>query len=294
MPSSLQHLAVEANGVRLHYVVSGQGEPVILVPGWPESWFAWRAMIPQLVQSGRKVYAVDPRGFGDSEKAASGYDADTMANDLHAFIKAVGIEGRVDVVGHDVGTWISYFHAAKFPGDVRRLVLSEASIPGVSPAFSGIPSEAQNIKTWHFAFNRLDGLPELLVHGREREFLTWMFTKKSMRPWTIDAESLDEYVRISSSPGAARAGFEYYREAFGEQSLAQAKALSSNKLSMPILAVGGEGGVGESLARTIQDVATNVRGNVLTGCGHYIPEECPERFSDVILQFWRSSESIER
>lgn len=139
--ADFQHASVMANGVRLHYVVTGKGEPVVLVPGWPQSWYAWRLVMPELVRAGRRVYALDPRGFGDSDKPPTGYDPDTAAKDLHAFMEALGLSasGGVDVVGHDVGTWIAYFHAATFPQDVRRLVLTEASIPGVSPPPSGIP-----------------------------------------------------------------------------------------------------------------------------------------------------------
>src|SRR5271170_2187109 len=158
---------VLVNGVKLHYVVIGDGEPVVLVPGWPESWYAWRRVMPELIRNGRRVFAIDPRGFGDSEKPLTGYDPDTTAKDLHAFLEALDLtmDGGVDIVGHDVGTWIAFNHATRFPHEVRRLVLTDAAIPGVSSSPGGIPARAKNIKTWHFAFNRLDDLPEILVKG---------------------------------------------------------------------------------------------------------------------------------
>ena len=131
----VQHHVVRVNGVRFHYVTAGSGEPVVLLPGWPESWIAYRKVIPLLVKAGRQVYVLDPRGSGDSDKPQGGYDLDTAARDLHGFIAATGLNrpGGVDVVGHDVGTWIALAGAESYPGDVKRLVLTESVIPGVSP-----------------------------------------------------------------------------------------------------------------------------------------------------------------
>lgn len=120
--SEFSNQAVTANGIRMHYVTAGKGEPVVLIPGWPQSWYAWRFVVKDLAASGRKVYALDPRGFGDSDKPASGYDLGTAADDIHAFIEATGIgkKGGIDIVSHDVGSWIAYAHASAYPTDVRR------------------------------------------------------------------------------------------------------------------------------------------------------------------------------
>ena len=177
------HHVVRVDGLRFHYAAAGSGEAVVLIPGWPEmSWIAWRKVVPLLVKAGRQVYVLEPRGFGDSDKPQGGYDLDTAARDLHGFLIATGLNraGGVDIVAHDIGTWIAHAHAAAYPGDVKRLVLTEANVPGVSPpAPAGIPSEAANLKSWQFAFNRLDDLPEILVQGRERAYLTWLFATKT-------------------------------------------------------------------------------------------------------------------
>jgi pimeloyl-ACP methyl ester carboxylesterase len=126
------HHVVRVDGLRFHYVTAGSGQPVVLIPGWPEMcWIAWRKVIPLLVGAGRQVYVVEPRGFGDSDKPQGGYDLDTAARDLHGFLAATGL-GRpagVDIVAHDIGTWIAHAHAAAYPGDVKRLVLTEANVP---------------------------------------------------------------------------------------------------------------------------------------------------------------------
>jgi pimeloyl-ACP methyl ester carboxylesterase len=284
------HHVVSVNGVRFHYVTEGSGEPVVLIPGWPESWIAWRKVIPLLVKSGRQVYVLDPRGMGDSDKPQGGYDLDTAARDLHAFLAATGLNrpGGVDIVAHDVGTWIAVAHAQAFPGDVRRLVVTESNVPGVSPpAPAGIPSEALNLKSWQFSFNRLDDLPEILVQGRERPYLAWIFATKANRAYAIEPAALDEYVRVLSEPGALRASFDWYRAAFSPEGLAQAKARASLRLPMPVLALGGDQGVGDALHAAVATLGDHVTGGAIgAGCGHFLPEECPDDLSAAILDFW--------
>ena len=279
------------NGVRLHYAVAGQGEPVLLLHGWPESWIAWRHVMPMLAKTGRRVWAIDLRGYGDSDKPASGYDLDNVARDVHEFIRAQHLAdgGRgVDVVTHDIGTWTGHALAANHPADVRRLVLSEALLPALAPAATGIPDEAANLRTWHFAFNRLDDLPEALIQGREREYLAFLFQTKSIRRWQIDGPTLEEYVRQFAAPGAARAGFAYYRVNYAPAGLAQARARGEKRLEMPVLAIGASGGVGGALLKTLQPLASDVQGVVIDDCGHFLPDECPAEFVHAVTAFWAS------
>lgn len=289
--TQFRHGTAVVGGVRLHYVEGRSGPPVLLLPGWPQSWFAWRLVMPMLAAAGRRVIALDPRGMGDSARPASGYDMQTVAAEVHAFVHASGlaIDGGIDVVGHDIGTWIGCAYAADWPGDVRRLAVMDASLPGVTPPPpAGIPSAEANLKTWHFAFNRLDDLPETLVQGREREFLTWLFASKSTRAWRIGQAALDEYVRVFATPGALRAALAYYRAAFSPDVLAQAKARAGRKLAMPVLALGAGTGVGGMLVDTMRLIATDVRGGVVRDCGHYMPEERPRTIADELIRFLSS------
>jgi len=192
----------------------------------------------------------------------------------------------LDVVGHDLGTWIAYAYAAEWPDDVKRLAVFDAALPGITPPPpAGIPSAEANVKTWHFAFNRLDDLPEILLQGREREFLTWLFRVKAVRPWTIAPADLDEYVRINASPGATRAALSYYRHKLGPEGLAHSRARAERKLAVPVLALGAETGVGTMLLDTMRLVATDVRGGVFASCGHYMPEEAPRAVAERVLEF---------
>jgi pimeloyl-ACP methyl ester carboxylesterase len=135
------------------------------------------------------------------------------------------------------------------------------------------------------AFNRLDDLPEILLEGREREFLTWLFRAKSARPWTITPADLDEYVRVNAAPGATRAALSYQRHNLGPEGIAHSRARAERKLAMPVLAFGAENGVGAVLLDTMRLVATDVRGGVCAGCGHYMPEEAPRAVAEQIITF---------
>jgi pimeloyl-ACP methyl ester carboxylesterase len=288
--AEIAHHVVRVDGVRFHYVTAGAGEPIVLLPGWPESWIAWRKVVPLLVRAGRQVAVLDPRGVGDSDKPEGGYGLDTAASDLHGLLSATGLArpGGIDIAGHDVGTWIALAHAELYPGDVKRLVLTESALPGISPSPPpGIPSAAVNLKSWQFAFNRLDDLPEILVQGHERAYLAWIFATKSTRNYAIEPAALDEYVRVFSAPGAARASFEWYRTAFSPDELARAKARAAHRLAMPVLALGGSDGVGDALHQTIATLGDHVTGGPIgEGCGHFLPEECPGELTAAMLDFW--------
>jgi pimeloyl-ACP methyl ester carboxylesterase len=289
----IEHHVAKIDGARFHYVTAGTGDPVLLIPGWPESWIAWRKVVPLLVRAGRRVVVLDPRGIGESDKMAGGYDLDTAARDLHGFLEAAKLatSGGIDIVAHDIGSWIAHAHAVSYPADVNRLVLTEVLIPGLIPAPStAIPSDTTNLKGWQFAFNRLNDLPEVLVEGHERAYLSWIFATKSTRSYAIESAAIDEYTRQYSAPGAMRAGFDWYRANFDDEGLAQAKARAAKRLTMPVLALGGSDGVGDALRATIASSGDHVQGGVIgPDCGHFLPEECPDELTEAVLKFWQST-----
>ncbi len=290
--SQFQHGSATVDGVKLHYVEGGEGLPVLLLPGWPQSWYAWRHVMAGLVEDGRRVVALDPRGMGDSDRPAHGYDMATIASELHRFAEAVGLleDGPFDLVGHDIGTWIAYAYASDWPADLRSLAVFDAAIPGVTPPpATGLPSDAVNVKQWHFAFNRLDDLPELLITGRERPFLTWLIKSKAVRPWTIGPADMDEYVRTAEIGGTMRASASFYRVGFGPEGLKQSRDRGARRLPMPVLAFGAETGVGGVLFDTMRRVADDVQGGVLVDCGHYVPEEAPLAVLEQLRRFHLSA-----
>ncbi|WP_213881695.1 alpha/beta hydrolase [Pseudomonas sp. dw_358] len=281
------HASARVGDVNLHYVEGGDGPPVLLIPGWPQSWYAWRYVMPQLVDAGYRVIAVDPRGMGESDAPIGDYDLGTVAAELRSFAETIGLfeNGPIDVVGHDVGTWIAYAWAADWRSDIRRIALLDALIPGVSAPRTDLPVDEANRRSWHFAFNQLDDLPELLISGREEVFLTWLFRVKSLQPWTITAEDIAIYARQLAAPGALRAATRYYQCALSPEGVAANRLRAEKPIDIPVLALGADRGVGDHIVKALQALATNVQGDVILNAGHYLPEEAANRIADLLVDF---------
>ncbi|MGJ4943078.1 alpha/beta fold hydrolase [Bradyrhizobium sp. HKCCYLS1011] len=285
---TFRHGTAVVDGVHLHYVAGCSGAPVLLLPGWPQSWYAWRFVMVRLAAAGRRVVALDPRGMGESDRPAGGYDLTTVAADIHALAEKLGLlaDGPIDVVGHDVGTWIGYAYAADWPDDVRRLAVLDALVPGLSSPRTDLAPDEANLRTWHFAFNRLDDLPEILIAGREPAFLTWLFRAKAINAWAIGPDDIDEYARQLAAPGAIRAATAYYKAAFSPEGLAANRARGQRPLPMPVLALGAERGVGQGMVEAMRSLGSDVQGGVVAGCGHYMPEESPDEVSGELIRFF--------
>jgi pimeloyl-ACP methyl ester carboxylesterase len=278
---TFEHRVSGPYGHRLHYVIGGSGEPLLLVPGWPQTWYAFRRIMPRLAER-YTVVAVDPPGLGDSDKPFGGYDTGSVARRLKELTDDLGWDG-CHFVGHDIGCWIGYPFAAMFPEMVRKLVLMDATVPGiVSPdAYAFEPERI--VRNWHFFFNAIPDLPEALVIGRERAFLSWLFAAKSANPAAIDGPAIDEYVRCYSKPGAWRAGLAYYRALF--EGAKQNRLHAMARIKTPVLTIGGESGLGELMEQMMQAVAKHVSGRIITGCGHYVAEEAPEQLTEMLFDF---------
>lgn len=277
--------------LHLHYVEGGDGRPVLLIPGWPQTWYAWRHVMPLLVQAGRRVIAIDPRGTGDSDRPSTGYDLTTVASDVHMLVKTLDLDrdGPIDVVGHDVGTWIAYAYASDWRSEVRRVALLDALIPGLSVPRNDLTVREGHLRAWHFPFNQLDDLPELLLAGREHAFLTWLFWAKSVRPWAFTAADIDEYARQMAAPGAIRAATAYYKAAFSADGMAANRARAEKLLDIPVRVLGAERGLGGTMVEAVLPLAHNVTGGTIADCGHYLPEERPDEVTADLLTFFGSA-----
>lgn len=272
------HHTATVNSVRLHYVTGGQGEPIVLLHGFAETWYMWRHVMTELAGH-YTVIVPDLRGAGDSDKPATGYDKKTLAEDIHQLVAQLGHQ-RIFLVGHDIGLMVAYAYAAAHPADVRRLALLDAPIPGTK-VFEELERSPM---VWHFAFHKVRDLPEALVAGRERIYLTEGFYRAlSYNPAAFTEADVDEFVRCYSAPGGMRGGFEYFR-AFAEDSR-QNKEYFKNKLSMPVLALGGAQSLGPTMVNMANEVATNVRGGVIEQCGHWVADERPEHLTEQLLAF---------
>jgi pimeloyl-ACP methyl ester carboxylesterase len=266
---AFSHHTASVNGVQLHYVAGGAGPPDVLLHGWPQTWRGWRGVMPGLADAGYAVIAPDYRGAGHSDKPAGGYDKATMARDVRALVRQLGHD-RVRLVGHDIGLMVAYAYAAQFPDEVERLVLMDAPLPGTS-VFEELKRDP---RTWHFPFHQAQGVPEMLVAGREREYLSHFYHGPfTYDPSGVTEADIDAYVAAYRLPGASRAGFELYR-AF-PQDEADNRAFAKAKLPMPVLALGGEMSFGEAIVPMAREVATDARGGAVPGAGHWIAEENP-------------------
>ncbi|MFD8566792.1 alpha/beta fold hydrolase [Streptomyces sp. NPDC059639] len=273
---------VEVNGLRLHAVTGGEGPALLLIGGWPQTWYAWREVMPALARH-HTVVAVDSRGAGLSDKPDDGYDAGTLAADLAALMAVLGHD-RFDVVGHDIGTWTAYALAADHPERVGRLAILEAVIPGLTPSPPFFGPASANLKLWQFGFNRLTDLNEELVRGRERLFFGWQFATKAATRTAIPAYAVDVYVdAITADPRALRASFAYYQAL--DETIAQNEQRSKTRLTLPVLALGGALWSGANAAETMRLAADDVTGVVLDDCGHYPAEEQPARFVEILEDF---------
>lgn len=271
----LAHRMVRADDLTLHCVVGGSGDPLVLLSGWPQSWYAWRKLLPALARR-YAVAAIDLPGLGDSDKPASGYDTATVARRVRAGIRTLGFE-RIVLVTHDIGTWVSFPYAHEYAGAVRKLVMMDAAIPGL---FAPPPDP----RLWHFGFNQQPGLGEALTAGRERVFLDWFFKNRSRVAGAIGERDIDEYERVYSAAGAMRAGFQFYRSM--ADSARQNKAFAERaKLEMPVMVLGSDSDLGRTMVEAIAKLGRDVVGEIFTGCGHYIPEEMPDRVLERILPF---------
>jgi pimeloyl-ACP methyl ester carboxylesterase len=280
--STFQSWLTDVAGVRLHTVSGGDGPPLLLVCGWPQTWYVWRYVMPRLAQDFR-VVAVDPRGVGISDAPSGGYDSATLARELVALMDRLG-HGRFALVGHDVGMWTSYALAVDHPDRVTRLVLAEANIPGVAPSPPLLGPEAANDRLWHFAFNRKRGLNEELVRGREHLYFGDQFAAKAAVP--LPEAVVGYYVQtIARSADALRASFEFYRAI--DEIIAQNERRRARPLTIPVLTLAGDRSLGSRVGEIGQLIAADPINVVIENCGHYLPEEQPEALLDYLLPFLR-------
>ena len=278
---TFSHRTASVNGIQLHYVMGGQGDPVVLLHGWPETWYAWHKVMPALAEN-YTVIAPDLRGLGDSSKPPTGYDGNTVAEDIHQLVTQLGFES-IFLVGHDIGTQIAYSYAAAHPTEVEKLVVMDLTIPGFAPP--GITPR------WWFLFHQTPDVPEALVQGKEMEYLSWHLRGLANNPAAITQEAINEYVSKYSAPGGMRAGFEYYR-AFPEDAM-QNQNHSQTNLTMPVLALGASyipvlGGniTMPTIIYGMQQLAENVQGIKVPNSGHFIAEEQPQFVINQLSNFF--------
>lgn len=281
LPGFTHHMA-DLGDVRLHYVRGGVGEPLLLVHGFPTTWFEWRHVMPALSAS-FDVIVPDLRGLGDSSKPYSGYDKQTLGEDLNKLVDKLGLK-TATAVGHDWGASAVFALARTYPQKVKRVAILEHALPGFGLEELLIATSDRVL--WHMTFQMSD-VAEMLVAGRERQYLMWFYTHIAYNPYAVTTEEIDEYVRAYSMPGAMRSGFNLYRTFFEDVEYNRAHA--GSRLPMPILTLGGDNCLGDLSERGLRQVADDVRSCVLKDCGHWIPQERPDVLLNELTRFFKDT-----
>jgi pimeloyl-ACP methyl ester carboxylesterase len=264
------------NSVRLHYLVAGKGDPVVLLHGYAETSHMWRPLMAELANNHTAI-APDLRGAGQSSTPAYGYTKAAMARDIHALVRKLGCE-RIRIVGHDIGLMVAYAYAAQYPSEVDRIALMDAFLPGV-----GNWRDVWLMRDlWHFHF--YGKTPLALVHGRERIYFEHFWNDFAADPaHSVPVRDRRIYAKAYARPGGMRAGFEYFRSF--EKDAKDFALFAETPLSMPMLVLTGEKASGDFLIQQGRLVATNVEGVVVRKSGHWLMEEAPDQVIPKLVEF---------
>ncbi|MFZ2982913.1 MAG: alpha/beta hydrolase [Sphingobium sp.] len=275
------HHRIAVNGTNLHYVSAGEsGAPILLVHGFPETWWAFHKVIP-LLATHHRVFAVDLRGFGDSDTAPEGFDSTIAAEDLHGLVQALGL-GPLHLTAQDISGAAAFRFAATYPSDILSFTAIEMGLAGFGlEEFANVA----NGGAWHIGVMASSGIPEMLLAGHEREFLgNFMFPAMCATAGAIRNEDIEEFTRTYSRPGGWRGATGLYASMLkeGGQIVEMAHA---GKLVAPILAIdaGGGGFTADTMAQAVPD--REIRSILLEGVGHYAVMEAPEKVAGALLDF---------
>ena len=272
------------NGLRLHYVHGGTGPAVVLLHGFPQNWYQWRKIAPGLGKH-FTVVAVDLRGAGHSQAPTEGYDKITLANDVHGLLEHLGVANDIRIVGHDIGTMVAYAYAAQHRQSVSRLALTEAPLPMEDFMYGSPALTAQGPGLWNFGFCSVtNGLPESVISGKETPWVEHFIDLLSHTPGAVSAQDVEVYAQALRDPARLRASFEYFR-AFPTDIADVTHHRQQGPLPMPVLALGAQYMLGETVADHARRVATDVTSAVIPDSGHWIAEEQPDDVLNRLLTF---------
>lgn len=276
-PASFKTQEITTNGATIHVRVGGSGPAVVLLHGYGETGDMWAPMAAELARD-HMVIVPDLRGLGLSSKPQGGFDKKTQAGDVTGVLDALAVE-RADLVTHDIGNMVGFAFAAQHPDRVKRFVLIDAPVPGVGPWEEVL----KNPLLWHFRFGGPD--MERLVAGRERIYLDRFWNEFSANPGRFTEASREHYAKLYALPGAMHSGFAQFA-AFDQDTIDNRAFLAGGgKLTMPILAIGGEKSFGPMMATVMQAAATDVAEGVIPDSGHWIMEENPEATTKMVRAF---------
>jgi pimeloyl-ACP methyl ester carboxylesterase len=263
------------NGVNLHYVTGGKGETLLFIHGNGATWYSWRKIMPKLVAQ-YSLVVPDLRGFGESSKPDSGYDKKTLATDIYFLLQKLNVN-KVSIVAHDFGVPIAYALASMHPELINKMILIEGL-----PALPLKDGECEN-PFWLNTFNQIPVLPDKLIKGKEKIYLSYLYNLFSFNKQAFSEEDINEYTKQYSKSGSMNASFALYRTR--QKDINDNKTFISLPLNMPILAIGGDHSFGSYVYQTFKQLGINVSEKVLESSGHYAPEENPAALLKEIKSF---------
>jgi pimeloyl-ACP methyl ester carboxylesterase len=276
--------SASVNGVRLHYWIGGDanGQPVLLWHGFLGTAYSWHRLMPLLADAGYRILVPDMRGYGDSDKPEgdAGYDGAAVAEEFRSLVEQIGFTaGRpLTLIAHDMGAPPALLWAAAHPTEISALLYVEAPVMLQSileKIITFTPEAMAKGSMWWWVLPLAPGVPEALIVGKEREFLNWFYRGDAVvEHEAIPPETVNEYLRTFAGLEGVLGSLGVYRTAFA--TMAQTLPLTQNKVRVPVVAIGGEKGLGARVGRFVSMVAANVESIVLPDCGHFVPEECPE------------------
>lgn len=283
-PAGFRSKYAEVNDFRMHYVQGGEGLPVVMIHGFPQTWAEWRQQMGPISRT-HTVIAVDLRGTGNSQVTKSGYQAAQLAGDVHRLLEQLGLNNGIQVVSHDVGVWVAYAYAAQWPSEVRRMAVMEAPIAdGGAYSFPALNADPKKPSPWHWGMFQMP-LAEHLIAGHERVFVEEMMTEYlvgNRSPFT--PSDFDYYAHFLKEPGRTAAWMSVYRQ-FRANVQQNKEFLARGKLEMPILAIGAEDSFGGMIVDQWRDYAVNVDGRLLKDSGHFVTEEKPQEVTAMLQSF---------
>ena len=271
------HRMVRTGDVNIHAVIGGDGPPLVLLHGFPQTWWEWHKIMPSLAAR-RTVIAIDLRGAGHSDCPQGGYDKATLAGDVHGVMEALGFD-RYAVCGHDIGAMVALALACTHREAVTHLAILDAPMPG----WSEWEALFTDPKVWHFAFHMKRDVPELLLAGREYVYVSTFISDRAFDHRAHAPEDVELYARALAQPGNTRGGLEWYR-AFPTDH-ANALGWKRQLLTVPVLALGGDHRYGPQIVAMLKEFATDVSGGSIANCAHWLPEERPGEIADAVLKF---------
>jgi pimeloyl-ACP methyl ester carboxylesterase len=274
-PSNFKSLVANANGIHIHYITGGTGEPLLLIHGFGQNWFMWNRLLPELSKH-FTVIAPDLPGLGESDKPDSGYTKKELAQDIHALVKQLGYN-NINVVGHDIGLMVAYAYAAQFESEVKKLALLDALLPGIEPVWSDVRAHA-----WWFGFF---GWPVSgdIVAGKEKEFLTNFWPVVGHKENAFTKDETDEFIRAYSTQRSTYGAFHWFG-AFPLDAVDNQQFMKT-KLKMPLLAMSGEFSAASYFTDHCKLVAENVTPSIIKGAGHWLVQENTEQVQHDLLAF---------